>query len=225
MLFSSEVVALGLYNLTVTRVWLRSWLSRIPLLTAAILAVIVLMKSRLQQISLLDAAVSTFDQTFLHFFPVTGWITGWTMGIIQGNWQPALLDLLLLLVTLCSLIAVVWRSDADYYEDVLVATENKFNTIQAAKEGRRVLSDQPERKRFINRKASLAAGWGCFGLFLSPMAGLSPAKPVWFHYRQPGRLCCSRFWSLVFHAESAGQLSSVDSSRRLVYSVPGFAFQ
>ena len=69
-------------------------------------------------------------------FPVVGWISALVRGVLTGDTLPLTLGALLVSGFLLILISAILRMRADYYEDVLLATETTHSAIAAAKEGR-----------------------------------------------------------------------------------------
>lgn len=72
---------------------------------------------------------------FLNAIPFAGWTAAGTTALLEGNLLTGLGFLGLLLLTGVGLLIFILRSRADYYEDVLVATETAFEKKRAVEEG------------------------------------------------------------------------------------------
>lgn len=68
-------------------------------------------------------------------FPVAGWLRGAVSGFLAGDFLLPLLLLALTVVYAALLIMALLRGSADFYEDVLLATEVSYSAITAKKEG------------------------------------------------------------------------------------------
>ncbi len=79
--------------------------------------------------------IKVFDSFALTCIPIMGWIKGFIMAAITGSWVEAVIWLLLSLAGGGLMILGVLRSDADYYEDILLSTETTYQAKQAQKEG------------------------------------------------------------------------------------------
>lgn len=84
----------------------------------------------------LSRITAFFDSPLLNFVPLAGWMTAFATGIASGDIPTALLFLCLTLFFSSLGIALVRRTDSDYYEDVLQTTEISFTLRQAMKSGR-----------------------------------------------------------------------------------------
>jgi len=85
---------------------------------------------------LLDTLFNRGTESIGMAFPVAGWVVAIIRGLFMGDMTLLLIGAgamgaFLLIVTL-----VIFRLNADYYEDVLLATEVTHSTVAAAKEGR-----------------------------------------------------------------------------------------
>ena len=105
----------------------------------------------------LAAAVEAANAPWLSFFPVAGWLRCGAAGAIAGQWLPPLLSLCAWIVATIGLVMVITKSRADFYEDVLKATEVSFTAITAAKEGK--MQDASPTNVKVGR-TGLGKGWG-----------------------------------------------------------------
>ncbi len=84
----------------------------------------------------MKAVIDFFGLSAVSFFPVVGWMNAYIFGLINGDIVSAVLFLLLTAFFPALCIALVRRTNSDYYEDVLQTTEMRYNMRQALKEGK-----------------------------------------------------------------------------------------
>ena len=123
--------------------------------------------------ALLDTAVSLAAGP-LSWFPVAGWLACGVRGCLTGQYLLVLLPLAATAAFIAALVLWLVRSKADYYEDVLGITEQKFKTAQAAKSGR--INEQPGKKH--RRTGSLNRGEGASVIFHKHVLENRRANPL-----------------------------------------------
>ena len=84
----------------------------------------------------MQSVIDYFGLPFIDFIPLVGWVNAYMMGLIGGETGSALMFLLLAVFFPALGIALVQRTNSDYYEDVLQATERTYATKQAIKDGK-----------------------------------------------------------------------------------------
>ena len=135
--FCAQLTAMTVYTLTAGRERGKQIASVILYaLPAVILAWVGLAAFRNLGNDPLSAAIAAADAPFMKAMPVVGWMqlaSGAGMG--RGLWQLGL-GFLLAVVYCVVLIQVILHVSADFYEDVLQATEVSFQQLAAKKEGR-----------------------------------------------------------------------------------------
>jgi len=118
---------------------LRKNLVKTLLYTAiAAFVITVLIIQQKEQIGMLEAAFKMVDSKLFEYIPVVGWMIMFFKGIVDGVLLSVLLSLAFFLIMSMLIISLLTIGSADYYEDVLLSTEVTYQTLQAAKEGRRV---------------------------------------------------------------------------------------
>lgn len=88
-----------------------------------------------EQSDLLGALVRSANAPLLSLFPIAGWLRGSVSAWIQGNLTAGFLYAALTALASAALIFIILRTRADFYEDVLAATESTHSAITAKKEG------------------------------------------------------------------------------------------
>ena len=84
--------------------------------------------------SIIDAADGFFNARVSRYIPVWGWMKGFFMGIIEGNYAEGFIFLGLLLASLAGLLIAIYRMKADFYEDAMAKSEETAQLIREAKE-------------------------------------------------------------------------------------------
>jgi hypothetical protein len=85
--------------------------------------------------SLTGALGDTMESVWLGGIPVTGWASRGVANAVTGDWASAWLFLGLVVVIIIAALVFVIVNHADYYEDVLVATETAFERKRALTDG------------------------------------------------------------------------------------------
>ncbi len=135
-IFCGQLVAMILYSYT-TGNEKKSRAAKAFLLALSGLAVLYLLISVYpQRGQWLTEAVSVLNDFPFIGFPVGGWAQMAISGILEGQWVSVLTGLSILLGFTAVLVALMARGEADYYEDVLQATEVSFSAVIAGKQGR-----------------------------------------------------------------------------------------
>lgn len=84
----------------------------------------------------MKAVLDYFSLPIIDFVPLAGWINAYMMGLIEGDTLKAILFLLLAVFFPVLGIVLVQRTNSDYYEDVLQATERTHLLKLAVKDGK-----------------------------------------------------------------------------------------
>ena len=83
----------------------------------------------------LSAAVDVANGAVFTAFPVAGWLRAAIAGIGSGSFLPLVLGILGVTLYILALIFALFRAHTDFYEDVLAATENDFQTKGSCQRG------------------------------------------------------------------------------------------
>jgi len=120
-------------------------------------SVVSIAKPALQSPDKLAAIVEQVNLNIYNYLPVAGWIKMAVIGIIEQNIPSLLTGIGISAIFIIIVIAAIMKLNADYYEDVLVATEAGHSAITAQKEGR----TQEALPRHIKvGKTGINKGWG-----------------------------------------------------------------
>ena len=127
---------------------------------AALILMSVLYAQRQEQISIFDAFLGLMDQKWFGYVPVAGWSSMLFVGVVKGSLAGILIPLLLFFGAGGVVVALLTMGKADYYEDVLVSTENTFHTLNAAKEGRRLPKASKKARKLKEHEVGIHHGTG-----------------------------------------------------------------
>lgn len=161
VVFCSQLLAMGIYSVSSGNERRKRGI-RMGAYLFCILAVVYLLLPVFHADRPLDAVVQRANSPVFYFFPIAGWMKALAQGMMTGN-----LTLLcggLGASVLCTgiFILVIFKLDADYYEDVLASTEVSFSAITAKKEGR-VAEAAPKNVKL--GKTGIGAGCGATVFF------------------------------------------------------------
>lgn len=115
----------------------------------------------------LGALHGFFGGDWWNYVPVLGWARAIALYTAAGDWTTAFVYMGLMLLAFGGLVFWLARSDADYYEDVLTATENVQAMKEAAKEGRMISAGKVSKR--VKRDMGELSGKGASALFYRAM--------------------------------------------------------
>jgi len=145
---------------------LRKNLVKTVLYTAiAAFVIVVLVIQQKEQLGVLEAAFKMVDSKWFEYIPVVGWMIMFFKGVVDGVLIYVLLSLTFFLVMGILIISLLTIGSADYYEDVLLSTEVTYQTLQAAKEGRRVQRSSNRKIKVRIEDDGMIKGSGAITLF------------------------------------------------------------
>ncbi len=116
----------------------------------------------------IDAAVKSLNASWVDWYPFIGWITGAVFALLSEEIMRFYLFAGLTFLGTFSLIIIIIRTNIDYYEDVLQATEKMYFVMEAAKEGRISDSKSADKIHLKDRKG-IGRGKGASVLFFKHM--------------------------------------------------------
>lgn len=109
----------------------------VPVVGVAILAPLIgsILWASLQRQPLSVAVLQAVEGPAVSIIPVLGWTVRWLVAFLTGSYTKGLVYLLATVAFFGVMLLVLLVGKADYYEDVLVATERVFARKQAVAEG------------------------------------------------------------------------------------------
>ena len=136
------------------------------------------------------------------FTPIAGWASAGVVSFLTGHYVAGALFFGLLALFGVALVVVIYSSNQDYYEDVLVATEKAFDKLRSLAEGQinlEAVSDKRVRVKATGiggrgastlfyrhiREAFRASRFGLWGVS-TPILTIGAAGFAFFMSRSPG---------------------------------------
>ena len=90
----------------------------------------------LQTKDFITAAMSLLNNSYFTYIPIIGWLKVFTVAAVEGITPEFYINALLLVLSFILMIYYIYKLEADYYEDVLAATEKKEQALKAKRERR-----------------------------------------------------------------------------------------
>ena len=113
--------------------------------------------------SIFNALLNLMDYKPFQFMPVVGWSVLFMSAAVEGNVVSMVLSLVLFLISSIIIISMFTTGEADYYEDVLVSTEMKYNRLQDVKNGKRAATRK--KVKIKKEQVGLQGGKGYNAIF------------------------------------------------------------
>jgi hypothetical protein len=129
-----------------------------------VLLLAVLFIQRQEQVSILEATFRVVGSNWFGYVPVTGWITMFFIGVVQGTLSMILIPTGLFLVIGFLIVSLLTVGKADYYEDVLLSTEVNYQKVNAAKEGRNLPRAGNKKIKVKDNDQGINKGFGAMTL-------------------------------------------------------------
>jgi len=155
-MFCAQLTAMTIYSFTSNNEKLKKQLKAAIIAICVIVLALILKDSLLPNSDKLKVIVDSANATWVSFVPVVGWLKACAVGIMTLNFANIALSLLAVTAYVIALVFLVARAKADFYEDVLQATEVSFSAITAKKEGK--ISDAPKNVKV--GKTGINKGFG-----------------------------------------------------------------
>lgn len=110
----------------------------------------------------IEALQILLDSTSMKIIPFLGWPVAASFGFIDGNIAQALIYTLLIVLSCAIMISYLIFSKADYYEDVLVATETAFEKKRALENSNPQVGMTMNLKTKVTKKGVNGSGSSTF---------------------------------------------------------------
>lgn len=110
-----------------------------------------------------EALYAAAASPVLEAVPLVGWTKGAVFALMAGNGRAAVIYLALLVALFALILMLLFRTDADYYEDVLQSAETTFELRRSMKE-KRTADVRSRRKKKVG-KTGIGRGWGANAFF------------------------------------------------------------
>lgn len=160
MLLFGQLLAIGIYIFTNGNELRKKIVKTITYLAFASILLSVLFVAKNYEVGILEAVLRVVSSSGFGYIPIAGWGTMMFMGVVNDFVIEVLLSTVLFVALGGFMIFVLTSGKADYYEDVLVSTENTYQTLQAAKEGRRVGKAPGKKVKVKEQEHGIGKGTG-----------------------------------------------------------------
>lgn len=134
--FCAQLVSMALYTLTAGNPRRKRQVKAVFYGVIGAFALYLFIRLYAGRADLLGAGVSALNGPALSAFPVAGWLAAAVRGALTGQLMPLLVGAGATVLLVGGIILYIEKARADFYEDVLQATELAFSAAQASKEGR-----------------------------------------------------------------------------------------
>lgn len=111
----------------------------------------------------LDALYTAAASPLLEAVPLVGWAKGAVFALMAGSVRAATIYLSLSAALFALVLMLLFKTDADYYEDVLKGAETTFELRRSMKE-KRAVNVRGRRKKKVGR-TGIGRGWGANAFF------------------------------------------------------------
>ncbi len=166
-LVSAQIVAMVIYTFTNSHDF-RKKIVRISFYSSLAPLLIVFVINAINGFSPAAAAAASLNAGWVDWYPVVGWITGSVFSLMSGDPAAALQFSILTFTGMLAMIVVIMKTNIDYYEDVLQATERMHQRMEAAREGRISDAKSADKIRLKDRKG-IRRGKGASVIFFKHM--------------------------------------------------------
>lgn len=131
--------------------------------TGALIIAVLLLQQK-EQLGVMEAVFRMVDSNWFGYIPIVGWAVLLFKGVAGGTLLSVVISLAFFLIMGILIISLLTIGSADYYEDVLLSTEVSYQTMQAAKEGRRV-QRRNNKVKVREEDEGILKGKGAIALF------------------------------------------------------------
>lgn len=106
---------------------------------------------------------------YVTFLPIVGWIKGVIDSVLTQNIAQGIVYSILSLLGVGAVLVFILKSSADYYEDVLTATEYLDQVRESVKEGKAVINQNSRLKGNKLKRFGLGRGKGASVIFFKQL--------------------------------------------------------
>lgn len=150
MLFFCQLLSIAIYIFSNGNPARKKLMTTILYMIFAAIILSVLLIQRMNQVGIFEAILRTVNQPLFGYIPLAGWTSMFFKAAVERNVLYMVISIGLYLVFSIMIVLFLTYGRTDYYEDVLLSTEFRHQTLMAAKEGKRVV----QRKKKIKIKDS-----------------------------------------------------------------------
>jgi hypothetical protein len=165
MVLFGQLLAIGIYILTNGNPFRKKVILGLVYLLIIIILLSVFLIQQKEQKGLINAALTMIDTKWFGYIPLAGWTTMLFIGCVHYQLSSVIIAAALFLISSGLILILLTSGKADYYEDVLVSTETTFQTLNAAKEGRKLQNSVAKKVKIKDSDLGLKKGRGAYTIF------------------------------------------------------------
>lgn len=144
----SQLLCANLYAMCASRPNVRKRITLVIRgLLVALAAAVVFFATQNSGGSAFEPILKVLGGSWWDYIPAIGWMRAVAVYFAQGDFSNAALFIVLSLASCGAMLVWLFRSEADYYEDVLSAAENAYNVKQLASEGKLAAASASKRAK------------------------------------------------------------------------------
>ncbi|MBQ7288546.1 MAG: putative ABC exporter domain-containing protein [Clostridia bacterium] len=155
-----QLISVFTYTVAATHEKLRKFIRPTGIAVLLAVALVIIGQVYIGEISVWTAVANLFASKPGRWIPVWGWVRGFVMSAIEGNWLLAFLYFVLLLLTVFVAIYFIWKFRADFYEDALASAVRNQEVLQKTSEAKSTLQQNRKRKNAEKKAGEFARGEG-----------------------------------------------------------------
>lgn len=133
LMIVGTIIQLTLYVISTKNEWMSKNMSKLVIGFFVVLAGAFILYTNQNSGDYFKSAIELFTGEKTFWVPFWGWLRGFCMSAIAGENLTSLIYLAMLIVGSAILIFVIWRIDADFYEDAMGAAERIAEMAENAK--------------------------------------------------------------------------------------------
>lgn len=162
ILIFGKLICVCTYTIVATKQKLRRFVLPLIIAILSIITVAYTIAMYLGKTDPYTTAVEFFNSKASRYIPIWGWLKGFVMYAIEGDYVASMVCLFGIIVSYVLLIYIIWHIKADFYEDAFNNANKRQELITAYSEGRRI---GKERKNKMQYK-EIGKGQGAMMFFI-----------------------------------------------------------
>jgi len=140
-----KLISVCTYTITATHVHLRKYVRPFTLAIIIAITALIYITMQFKNLNIYEAGALLFTSKISRWIPMWGWIKGFVMYAIEGNYMASFISLLGVAAG-CALFAwIIWNFKADFYEDALSHASKNQEKVEAMASGKRIARKRSQK--------------------------------------------------------------------------------